>query len=145
MKTYGQSTISEFLEDFVIFRNLIPLDERLPALDDIRERAGVPAGVTPRKSQAAYARVIVEILKAAKVLDGTDTPIKRLLYIGDTRLNDGTAFINIARAGNWPGIAFIASETPPLSPPEIVEKEGGTLYLAQRWGAITDFEAYCQE
>lgn len=145
MKNYGLASIDEFLGDSIVFRNLIPLDERLPSLEDVRDRVGVPAGVTPRKSESAYARVIIQILKAARALGGVETSIERLIYVGDTRMNDGAAFINIARAGKWPGLAFIASEKDDPSPTEIIKKEGGRLYLAERWNAIADFELYCHQ
>ena len=143
MKNYGFASIDEFLGDFVVYRNLTPLDQRLPTVDDLRKEADVPPGVTPRKSEPVYARVIVRILQAAKALDAADAAIERLVYVGDTRLNDGNAFINIARAGEWPGMAFIAAEKDDPTPPEIVKQHGGNLYLASRWNAIADFELYC--
>jgi hypothetical protein len=147
MKTYGRTSVHEFLGDFVVYRNLIPLDERLPTLDDVREQADVPEGVTPRKSQPAYARVIVQLLRAARAVDAPEAApeIKRLIYVGDTRLNDGTAFANIAHAGDWLGLAFIASEKDESAKPEILEQADGTLYLANRWANIETFEQFCRE
>jgi len=150
MKSYGLTSVHEFLGDFVVYRNLSPLDERLPTLDDVREQAGISEGITPRKSQPAYARVIVELLQAARRITIPRATLERLIYVGDTRMNDGTAFVNIARAGGWPGMAFIASETDEPASREIVER--GTdrdrqtaLYLANRWAAISDFEQQCRE
>jgi hypothetical protein len=153
MKVYGRASVHEFLGDFVVYRNLAPLDGHLPALDAVREQAGVPKGVTPRKSEPTYARVIVQLLQAARALDGPPTAprIERLIYVGDTRMNDGTAFANIARAGGWPGLAFIASEQADLAAVEIEEQADGALYLANRWAAISDavsgpsFEQFCRE
>jgi hypothetical protein len=145
MRVYGRTAIHEFLADFIVYRNLAPLDERLPSLDEVREEANVARGVTPRKSQPAYARVIVQLLQAARALDAPGTELKRLIYVGDTRMNDGTAFANVARAGAWPGLAFIASEKAEPSPPEIVMGDEGALYLADRWDAIVDFERVCRE
>jgi hypothetical protein len=145
MKVYDLTSVHEFLGDLIVYRNLAPLDTRLPALDDVREEANVLRGVTPRKSQPAYARVIVQLLEAARALDAPGTELKRLIYVGDTRMNDGTAFANVARAGAWPGLAFIASEVDEPTPPEIVPGEEGTLYLASRWDAIGDFEHFCRE
>jgi len=155
MEIYGRTSLREFLGDFVVYRNLIPLDERLPSLDDVREYAGIPESVTPRKSQPAYARVIVELLKAGRRIDAPRTALERLIYVGDTRMNDGTAFVNVARAGDWPGVAFIASETDDAAPPQIIElgREDRLrmLYLADRWAAINHaasyppFEQFCRE
>ncbi|MGD2165008.1 MAG: hypothetical protein PVH50_05710, partial [Anaerolineae bacterium] len=151
METHGRTSVHGFLGDFVVFRSLTPVDKRLPALADVRERAGIPKGVTPRKSQPAYARVIVQLLRAARALSAPTTSLERLIYVGDTRMNDGNAFANIALAGGWPGVAFIASETEDPAPPEILEKENSALYLASRWSDIASgashpsFEQFCQE
>ena len=150
MKAYGRTSVHEFLGDFVVYRNLSPLDERLPTLDEVREEAEVPEGITPRKSQPAYARVVVELLQAARRIDAPRAALERLIYVGDTRMNDGTAFVNIARAGGWPGMAFIASETDEPRSGEVVEQETEpgcrrALYAANRWAAVSDFEQHCRE
>jgi hypothetical protein len=152
MKVYGRTSVHEFLGDYIVYRNLIPLDRRLPSLDDVREQASVPERATPRKSQPAYARVIVQLLRAARKLDAPSArpEIERLMYVGDTRMNDGTAFANIARAGGWPGLAFIASEKEAPAEIEISEQADGALYLTNRWAAIADvasgpsFEQFCR-
>lgn len=142
MKNFGKSSINELLGDFIVYRNLAPVDKRLPTLPDLRPQLAIPAGVTPRKSEKAYASVIVQLLKAARSLDTPDR-IERLIYIGDTRMNDGAAFANIAQAGQWPGIAFIGSEKGAKPEVEIVKDASTTLYLANRWSALHDFAQYC--
>jgi hypothetical protein len=155
MKNFGRTTVSEFLGDFVVYRNLAPADPRLKGLDAIRDVVGIPAERVPRKSEPDYARVIVHILHQARALDSTGAAIERLVYVGDTRLNDSTAFANICQAGRWPGLAFIASETDEpartetvgvasLSIPIAIETDDQpTLFLANRWGALAEFERYC--
>ena len=146
MKVYGRTSVHEFLGDLVVYRNLVPLDRRLPPLAEIRPRLRLPEGVIPRKSELAYARVIVHLLRQARALDAPGTPIERLVYLGDTRLNDGTAFANICRAGGWPGLAFIGAERDDPARVEVVEQEGGmTLYLANRWAALADLDCFCRE
>lgn len=142
MKRYGRSAVSEFLEDRVVYRNLTPVDPRLPTLSGLRESLGLAAGITPRKSTPGYAKVIAEILKAARKIGSPKTQIERVLFIGDTLLNDSTAFRNICRAGNWPGLAFIGSENqePPVS--KIEEVEGVAVVHANRWAALDEFEGH---
>lgn len=146
MRIYGRSTVSEFLGDFIVYRNLMPMDKRLPALDELRKKVGLAPNTTPRKSQVEYARVIVEQLKHARGIELSDTQIQRLLYIGDTPLNDGTAFENICVVGNWPGLAFIGTDS---NEPEQVETlttpQGHRLFVANRWSALRDFERICLE
>jgi len=145
MNNYGLATIHQFLGDRVVYRNLAPLDESLPGLDDLRSRVGLSPGVFPRKTEAAYAQVVVHMLAAARDQDAPSVPIRRLIFIGDTRLLDGTAFVNLCAAGGWPGIAFIGSETKSDPSVEAVPTgQGPWLYLSNRWAALLAFDRYCQ-
>jgi hypothetical protein len=141
MKAHGRTSVHEFLGDLIVYRNLVPLDPRLPPLSDIGPSVGLPEGVIPRKSEPAYARAIVHLLRQARALEAPGARIERLVYVGDTRLNDGTAFANICRAGGWPGYAFIAAEGEGPAQVEISE----SLYLSNRWAALADFDRFCHE
>jgi len=146
MKNYGLSSISTFLGDNIVYRNLQPMDERLPAFADIAAGLGLNATPIPRKSEHDYARVMATLLREARSLEGSDAAIEWLVYVGDTRLNDGTAFTNLCRAGGWPGIAFIGSEKQGQpAKVELARESGHTLYLANRWLMLVDFESYCRE
>ncbi len=92
MKKFGRSTVSEFLGDFVVYRNLDPVDPRLPPLAEIREPVGLSSSGIPRKTTPEYARVIAYLLQQANQFGESRLPIERVVFIGDTRLNDGTAF-----------------------------------------------------
>ena len=145
MQVYDKSTLAEFLGDNIVYRNLIPLDNRLPTLDTLRADADIAKGVTPRKSEMDYARVIAAILKAARKLDAPHSSLARIVYVGDTRLNDGTAFVNICRAMRCPGMAFIGTEND--APPEVetVERDAGTTFIANRWSLLEDFDELCDD
>ncbi len=147
MRIYGRTAVSEFLGDRVVYRNLVSVDKRLPPLGAIRDEVGLPAGLIPRKSEPDYARVVVNLLRRARELDAPGTAIERLVFIGDTRLNDGTAFDNICQAGGWPGVAFIAAETSePVTVETALTPTGQSLYLANRWAALGDFgDRFCVE
>jgi hypothetical protein len=151
-KVYGKSAISEFLDDRVVYRNLAPTDLRLLPLEAIRHKIGLPPGRLPRKSEADYARVIVHILEQAQTLDErigviqSKQSIQRLIFVGDTRLLDATAFVNICQVGGWPGWAFIGSET--HQPLKVETEPVGpeqSLYLANRWAALADFDCFLSE
>jgi hypothetical protein len=149
MKVWGRTTVSEFLQDFVVYRNLVPADPRLRGLAAIRKEISLAPDYVPRKSEPDYARVIVHLLRQARALEYPRRTIRRLLYVGDTRLNDGTAFANVCAAGQWPGLAFIAAETQtPLevktAPAGEQAGERGTLYLTNRWSALYDFAGFCE-
>lgn len=145
MKNYGLTSVAEFLGDRIVYRNLDAADVRLPRLADIRAEVGIPSNTIPRKSEADYARVIVHLLRLARALDAPGTPLTRLIFVGDTRLLDGTAFANICRAGNWPGLAFIGSEKAAPAKADITMQEGHVLYLANRWTMLADFDDFCHK
>lgn len=147
MKLYGRSTISEFLGDNIAFRNLDPLDARLPSLDELRASVRIPDQGIPRKTSADYATLVSHLLKRARALESANTTIDRLLFVGDTRLNDAAAFNNICAAGDWPGVAFICAEEMQASPyHEILEREEKRLlFLANRWDMLKDFDQYLDQ
>jgi hypothetical protein len=132
----GLTSLYEILGDFIVYRNLAPADPRLPAVGDLRQQLGVEPRVLPRKADPDYGSVLAEILRRARELGPEPVPIERLVYIGDTRLLDGTAFRNLCAAGNWPGWAFIGADDP-AHPPQT--EVGAPLYLANRWSALPDF------
>jgi hypothetical protein len=139
LKVYGKTAISEFLGDRIVYRNLVPVDRRLPGLDSFRDQVAIPAGVIPRKSDGDYARAVVHLLGLARRLDAPNARLRRLIFIGDTRLNDGTAFDNLCRAGGWPGLAFIGSETPGPAATEVTYSTSGqAIFLSNRWASLLD-------
>lgn len=145
MNVYGSTSLHELLGDFVVFRNLDPVDSRLPSLEDVRNSVDIPAGKTPRKGQPAYAQVVVQMLRTAAKLIDPSYNIQQLVYLGDTRMNDGNAFTTIANAGDWPGMAFIAAEDQHPPSVDLVEEGPTSLYFANRWSALKDFETYCHD
>lgn len=137
MKLYGLSALADFWGDFIVYRNLKPADRRLPALTDLQRELGLPAGLIPRKNESDYARVVAAILKQARRLTLPGADIRRVVFLGDTRLLDSTAFANLCAAGGWPGLAFIGSETAaPFAPQTEVMSGGQVLYLSNRWAAL---------
>jgi hypothetical protein len=156
MKTIGKSALNEFLGDFVVYRNLAPVDNRLPSLGTLREELGLPPGLVPRKSEPEYARVVAAILKRARELTAPGVDIRRVVFLGDTRLLDANAFSNICKAGGWPGIAFIGSENTSDAKIVVETSEGGQkLFLSNRWAAldgahaaamgVQSFQGFCTE
>jgi hypothetical protein len=153
MKNFGRTSVHEFLGDRVVYRNLVPLDPRLPALEDVRGRVGLSEGLVPRKTAPEYARVIVHMLQQARAMEAPGARVERLIYVGDTHMNDGTAFANICNAGDWPGLAFIGADRREPAHVEIVPATGDAgrmqqevaIYLANRWTALSGFQQFCRE
>jgi len=132
--------LSDFLGDFVIYRKLEPSDPRLRGLSAIHGELGLPAGRIPRKTEPAYAAVTINLLQQAQSLRGAARPLRRLLYIGDTKINDGIAAANLGQHLALRG--FIGEER--LSEPLKVETRDGMTF-ANRWTALEEFLRAVQE
>ncbi|MCB2210095.1 hypothetical protein KQH62_04285 [bacterium] len=145
MKSYGLSSVSAFLGDQIVFRNLLPCDSRIPSLPDLRKKLGFPADFLPRKSMAEYGKVIAEMVRAARWNSDAYTSIERIIYIGDTRMNDGQAFLNICKASRWEGVVFIGADRPGPAQFKIEQVHSETMVLASRWKALDQFETYLSE
>ena len=144
MRVYGRASVSEFLGDRIVYRNLQPYDPSLPGLADLGKKLGLAQGTIPRKHELGYARVILQILEHAWRQEGGKKRIERMIFVGDTRLLDGTAFANLCQAGELPGLAFIGSENDRAATVEMTTTENGQgIYLANRWPALEDFDRYC--
>lgn len=140
MKNFGRSTVSEFLGDNIIYRSLIPVDPSLPGLPDLWEEVGLSSSRIPRKTTMEYASVVAFMLRHISGQHNPGSPIKSVVFVGDTQLNDGTAFRNICRAGGWNGMAFIAGEREGPPTIEMEEANPGTIVVANRWSALKEFE-----
>jgi hypothetical protein len=144
MKCTGKSSLSEFLGEFVVYRNLVPSDPRLPGLEKLASQAGLERKEIPRKHEPGYAQVVALMLKEARSLVSGGQEFERLVYIGDTRMSDVTAFENLCRAGGWSGHVFICAETGTPRALECLSLEDGrSLNLANRWDLLVDFERSC--
>jgi hypothetical protein len=138
----GLTSLHETLGDFVVYRNLVPADPRLPSVSDLRGPLGLGSKSLPRKAEPEYGRVLAEMLRQARQVEISQGRIERVVYVGDTRLNDGTAFRNLCAAGEWPGWAFIGADR--LADPPSAEVEG-SLYLANRWSTLPDFLRFLEQ
>ena len=143
LKCYQRTAVSEFLGDSIVYRGLEPADRRLSGLAALQSSLGLRPGRVPRKNEADYARVVVSILQQARRLDAPRAALQRLIFVGDTRLSDGTAFANICQVGGWPGIAFIGSENSQPAGFELLPQEKGGLYLSNRWAGLAEFDRHC--
>jgi hypothetical protein len=125
--------ISDFLDDGVAYRNLEPADARVRGFAQVRDELGL-AGRVPRKSEPEYAAVVMNLLRQAQAARSAGRSLERLLYIGDTRLNDGTAARNLGQ--HLPIQVFIGEDK--LKEPLCVERQGEVMF-ANRWTALGSF------
>lgn len=137
MKSYGKAAMSEIVEDHMMYRNLVPMDQRLQEF-----RA---PGNAPRKHEPAYAQLVAGLLQQARALSSPGTRIERLLFVGDTHMSDAGAFNNLCLSGGWQGAAFIGSENGEPIKLERATTDGGfSLYLGNRWSLLSEFNQRLQ-
>jgi hypothetical protein len=134
-------SLSGWVGDLVIFRNLNPIDSRLPRFDEAWPAIGLPGPARPRKHESAYARAIAWMLQGARDLDRPGTRLEEILYMGDTALSDGNAFRNLRTAGGWRGWAFIGAERD--ADLSMTEEDG--VCVANHWSALVDFAYWLRE
>lgn len=135
---YARKTLADFLGDRVVYRNLDPSDPALPRLADIWQEIGLDTFRVPRKTEPTYAAAIYRFLQAAQAQRGLP-PLERLLFVGDTPMNDGTAAKNLG--AYLPMRGFIGTER--LAEPATITHEG-PLMLANRWQALANFLDWVQ-
>lgn len=142
MRVYGRASVHTLLGDRVVYRSLNPVDARLPRWSEIASDIGCPKATPPRKSDPDYGRAVAHLLRAARRIESPGTPIERLVYLGDTRRNDGTAFRSICFAGGWDGLAFIGHETSDPPQVEVIDESSRTLVYANRWSELERLDAW---
>jgi hypothetical protein len=137
MSTQKQA-LSDLVGDLVIFRDLNPVDARLPRFDEAWPQMGLAGPTRPRKHEPAYAQAVAWTLRRARALDQPDTELAEVFYIGDTALSDGNAFRNLRTAGGWRGWAFIGAERDE----ELAMTETEGVFVANRWSALAELSAW---
>ena len=136
---FGKSSLFDIWGDFIVYRNLVPADQRLPAIGALRQRLSLQSPNLPRKTDSDYAQVVAEQLRQARRLELPGAQLQRLVFIGDTRLLDATAFQNLCAAGGWQGWAFIGRDEMGVQRSDVVENG---VYASNRWSALPDFFAF---
>lgn len=135
-RCHGPDTLHAALGDRILCRALVPPDPALPSFPGLRRELGFSGRYPPRKSDPDYGRTVALILERARAADRPGVALRSLVYIGDTLLNDGTAFGNLRDAGGWRGALFIGNDVPGETPRA---EAHGDRVVANRWSALPGF------
>jgi len=144
VQTFGRAKLADFFGDWVIYRNLEPLDKRLPGLKAASYRMGLAGDHIPRKLERDYAKAAIWLAEQAQALRKVAMPLQEVLFVGDTLLNDGTAYRNMRALSGWRGACFIGSEKM-LQEPSVEIDEPDNVYLANRWSALGSWAEWALE
>ncbi len=131
---FGMVTLSEFLEDRIVYRNLQPIDPKYKGYNQCARDFGLDPAALPRKTDTSYAKVAVWITEHMQERR-SDTEIDELLFIGDTYGTDGVAFIDMVDFARWRGSCFICAEDLSVDP-EITWDAKQQVATANRWNLL---------
>jgi hypothetical protein len=143
LKSYGRASLSDYFEDMVIYRNLEPLDRRLPGLKAAAYKMEVANDRIPRKQERDYAKAAVWFAKQAQKLHKGSIDLREMLFVGDTLYNDGQAYVNMKQIGGWHGSCFIGSEKP--GDPFKIETDPNQIFSTNRWAALGEWVRWTLE
>lgn len=143
LQNFGRGALSDFVQDWVIYRNLEPLDKRLPGLKSAFYRMGLPDEHIPRKQEPGYAKAAIWFIEQGMQLHSGRKRVEEMLFIGDTLFHDGRAFRNIQAASGWKSSCFIGADRPEQEP--IVTIDEANLYNANRWSELANWLSWARE
>ncbi len=128
----------------MIYRNLEPLDRRIPGLKTAYYRMGLPDEHIPRKLDADYAKAAVWLAKQGQRLRGEGVELSELVFIGDTLHNDGQAYTNMIEVSGWAGSCAIGRACPDEDLVVDID-EDEAVYCVNRWCALGEWVQWTLE
>ena len=140
-KTYPKSTLASIFGDAIVYRNLEPLDNRIPGLTEIGPHIGLKPGHIPRKAKdPAYVQVLLHFLAHLHAQKG-GLSLERLIYLGNRQSRDQATLRHFGEASDLPLLSFLCEED--LEHGAETASRNGQL-LANRWEGIMDFARLIQ-
>ncbi len=136
-ENYGRACLADFCEDWVVYRNLEPLDRRIPGIKNAFYAMELRSELIPRKQERDYAKAAVWFTNEIQRVRGQRVPVGELLFLGDTLFNDGQAYANMIDVSGWKGACFIGAERPEQETSTRIEE--GNVTIANRWGMLADW------
>lgn len=143
LQVFGRGRLSDLFGDMVIYRNLQPLDSRLPKLKVALRDLDLASDERPRKQDSAYARVALWYANKAQEKRNVAAPLRELLFIGDTIYNDGRAFTNMVAESDLEGSCFIGVEHPDDEGEICVDDD--FIYGSNRWANLGSWAQWLVE
>lgn len=136
-REFGLATLSEFLDDRIVYRDLQPIDRQYQGYVQCARDFGLDPASVPRKPDGSYSKVAVWITEHMQERR-SDTEIEELLVIGDTQGTDGVSFEEMVDFALWRGACFICIEAPEEEP-ALVWDEKQQVATANRWHLLGEW------
>ncbi|HDL50435.1 MAG TPA: hypothetical protein ENG37_00300 [Firmicutes bacterium] len=98
---YKRDNLNTIFENYIVFRELNPLREELPSFSELKKQ--LKLDFLPRKKDPEYAKVLSFLFK--KIGD-----FEKVIYFGDTYLNDGSVIKNLTELNEYKVFGVITEE-----------------------------------
>ena len=98
---YKRDKLNTIFEDYIVFRELNPLKKGLPSFSELKKQ--LKLDFLPRKKDIEYAKVLTSLFK--KIGD-----FEKVIYFGDTYLNDGSVIKNLTELDEYKVFGVITEE-----------------------------------
>ncbi|HRW03950.1 MAG TPA: hypothetical protein P5121_02575 [Caldilineaceae bacterium] len=138
LQSFGRAKLADYFADFVIYRNLEPLDRRIKGLKSAGYKMGLNNDTIPRKFERDYARAAMWFATEGQRVRKVSKTLSEMLFIGDTLLNDGQAYKNLRALSEWKSACFIGADRLEQDPNAEIDEEEN-LYHANRWALMGEW------
>ena len=98
---YKRDNLNTIFENYIVFRELNPLRKELPSFSELKKQ--LKFDFLPRKKDPEYAKVLSFLFK--KIGD-----FEKVIYFGDTYLNDGNVIKNLTELDEYEVSGVITEE-----------------------------------
>ncbi len=137
LEVFGLVNLSEFLDDRLVYRDLQPVDPRYQGYNQCAQQFGLDPAAIPHKTDPVYKQIAVWIVDYMQE-QSSDEEVQELLFIGDSRITDGTAFQGMCDYAEWVGSCFIGYEEREAEAKLVWDPET-RMVEANRWDLLADW------
>ncbi len=137
MEQFGLVSLSEFLDDRFVYRDLQPVDPRYQGYNQCAQQFGLDPAAIPCKTDSVYNKIAVWIVDYMQE-QVSDEEVEELLVIGDSRITDGSAFQGMTAYAGWAGSCFICIEDRDADA-QLVWHPETQMVESNRWHLLADW------
>lgn len=125
-------SVADLFGEQIMLRDIDPRSRSLEGIDVFRGELGWDKIYVPRKNEPQYAQALIRIIE-----DAGDGGPERIVYVGDTLLNDGTAIKALQEVGPAERVwGFLCGATQSAPPRDFMLDR---IYFGRDWGSLRSF------
>lgn len=141
-KIWPRHSIADIFDNRIVYRNLIPLDDRIPDIEVARQALNLAEGWIPRKAKdPEYADVILFFLAHFATLDSRGE-LSRVLYLGNRQSRDQATLGHFRQSTDLTLFSFLCEEDEEQAKEVTID---GDNMLVNRWEGLADLAVFLHE